>query len=299
MRFPTYGTAELGRPRVDVTLRVSGLFRDVFPTQLVLFQAAIERVAGLDEPAEDNPLAAALRSDSRAPDRIFGAAPGSYGAGVTDLIDSGGWSEASNLGEAYLQASSTAYRGDAVAAASGEGLAERIGAADAFVHVHDHKEADILSAADYAAHQGGPIAAAAALGRASLSGYHVDTADPERPKARTLAEETARVVHGRAASPRWIEGQMRHGFRGAAEIAATVDHAFALAATAGAVSSAHFDRLYEAYLGDPAVAAFIEAANPAADAAMRRRFHEAIRRGLWQPLSNSAAVGLASSKDVS
>ena len=160
--------------------------------------------------------------------------------------------------------------------------------------MHDHKEADLLSSPDYAAHQGGAAAAAAkAAGHAALANYHLDTADPARPKTRTLSEEAARVVRGRAISPRWIAGQMRHGFRGAAEIAGTLDNAFALAATTGAVTSAQFDRLYNAYLGDPAVAAFISESNPAAEAAMRRRFDEAIRRGLWQPRSNSAAMMIA------
>jgi len=288
--FEVLALAEIGRPRIDVTLRISGLFRDVFPMQLDLYRAAVVKVAGLDEAAKDNPLAAARALGDDAVDRIFGAAPGAYGAGVTDAIDSGAWRTAADLGEAYLAATPTAYRGGSASVSAPKGLADRLAAADAFVHVHDHKEADILSAADYAAHQGGAQAAACALGRAELTSYHVDTATPERPRARTLSEEAARVVHGRAASPRWIAGQMRHGFRGAAELASTVDNAFAFAATSGAITSAHFDRLYDAYLGDPAVAAFVADANPAAAAAMRRRFDEAMRRGLWTPRSNSARM---------
>jgi len=256
----------------------------MFPMQLNLFDAVVRKVAHLDELPEQNPL---QRSTS-ALDRVFGAAPGAYGAGVTDAIDSGDWQSRADLGRTYLDATSTAYRGEA---AFGPGdFGTRLTAADAFVHVHDHKEADILSSADYAAHQGGATAAALALGRSDLANYHIDTANPTAPKARTLPEEAARVVHGRAASPRWIAGQMRHGFRGAAEIAATVDHSFAFAATAGAVTSGQFDRLYEAYLGDPAVASFLALANPAAEAAMRRRFKEALERGLWRPRSNSAAM---------
>ena len=287
--FEVLAGADIGRPRVDVTLRISGLFRDMFPMQLGLFDAAVHKVAGLDEPMDQNALAQA-RGEGDDLDRIFGAAPGAYGAGVTDAIDTGDWTSRDDLGQSYLDATSSAYRGETATTQTVGGFSRRLGAAQAFVHVHDHKEADLLSSADYAAHQGGAAAAAIALGRADLENYHVDTAIPEAPKARTLREEAARVIHGRAASPRWIAGQMRHGFRGAAEIASTVDNAYAFAATAGAVSSAHFDRLYDAYLGDPAVAAFIAAANPAAEAAMRRRFEEAMRRGLWQPRSNSAAM---------
>ncbi len=292
--FEVLALAEIGRPRIDVTLRISGLFRDVFPMQLGLFRAAVEKVARLDEDAENNPLAASRYPGSDAADRVFGAAPGAYGAGVTDAIDSGDWQSIDDLGKAYLAATPTAYRSDHESETVPGAFAVRLAAADAFVHVHDHKEADILSAADYASHQGGAHAAALSLGRTDLTSYHLDTATPEAPRARTLPEEAARVVHGRAASPRWIAGQMRHGFRGAAELASTVDNAFAFAATTGAVTSSHFDRLFDAYLGDPAVAAFIADANPVADAAMRRRFDEAMRRGLWRPRSNSAAAEVAS-----
>ena len=287
--FEVLALADIGRPRVDVTLRISGLFRDMFPMQLGLYDAAVRKVSTLDEPQGENPLAAS-RAAGDPLERMFGAAPGAYGAGVMDALDTGAWASPAELAQSYLEATSTAYRGEAAPVPSPGGFARRLAVAEAFVHIHDHKEADILSSADYAAHQGGAAAAAAALGHAGLANYHIDTAMPEAPKARTLAQEAARVVHGRAASPRWIAGQMRHGFRGAAEIASTVDNAFAFAATAGAVTSRQFDRLYEAYLGDPAVAAFLTSANPAAEAAMRRRFEEAMRRGLWQPRSNSAAM---------
>lgn len=292
--------AELGRPRVDVTLRISGLFRDVFPTQLALFYQAVAAVAARDEDAETNPLAAVCRSaaatrlaKNEIPDRIFGTAPGTYGAGVTDLIDSKDWQTQDDLGQAYLDASSTAYRGDTVTeGASREAFADQLKTANAFVHIHDHAEADVLSSADYAAHQGGAIAAARTAGQREVSGYHIDTANPKEPKARTLQEECARIVHGRATNARWIEGQMRHGFRGAAEIASTVDNAFAFAATSDSVTSQHFDELYLAYLGDPTVAEFMAEANPDAQDAMRNRFREAMSRGLWTPRLNSVGTNL-------
>ncbi len=289
--------AELGRPRVDVTVRVSGLFRDVFPLQLTLFHSAVKAVAVRDEDTETNPLAGARKNtalnNAETPDRIFGAASGSYGAGVTDLIDSGAWQDTADLGQAYLQNSATAYRGEVSFADAAEAFQDRLRNADAFVHIHDHSEADILNSADYAAHEGGPIAAAKALGRDDLQAFHLDTSRPDSPKARTLEEECTRIILGRAVNPRWIEGQMRHGFRGAAEIATTVDNAFAYAATAGTITSSHFDRLYQAYLGDPAVAEFLAEANPAARDAMRARFLEAMKRGLWTSRLNSTNAELA------
>nr|HML29933.1 cobaltochelatase subunit CobN [Hyphomicrobium sp.] len=290
----TEALAELGRPRIDVTLRISGLFRDMFGAQLALFDSAVSLVAGLEEDARDNPVRAVSRSEARL-DRIFGPAGGSFGAGVMAHIDRGDWDQRADLGQSYLASSQAAFRG-AGGETAGDDFEKRVKSADAFVHVQDHSEIDLLTGGDFAAHEGG-FAAAAALGNERVALYHGDTATPEAPRVRTLQEECARVIHGRAANIRWVEGQMRHGFRGGAEMAQTVDAAFAFAATAQAVDNGGFERLYEAYLGDPAVAAFLERENPAAIEAMRRRFAEAIARGLWQPRRND--VEAMSSKDTS
>jgi cobaltochelatase CobN len=279
--------AVIGRPRVDVTLRISGLFRDMFATQLSLFESAVNLVATMNEAHGDNPLAG---SPVEGLNRIFGPASGSFGAGVMAQIDSGAWQSAEDLGRSYLAASSQAYRNGGVAASDGERFEARVEMADAFVHVQDHRELDLLTGGDFAAHEGGFAAAARATGNTRVALYHGDTGTPDAPKIRTLHEEVARVVHGRAANPRWIAGQMRHGFRGAAEMAAGVDAAFAFAATARAVDSGGFERLYAAYLGDPAVAQFIERENPVAIAAMKQRFDDAIARGLWQPRRNDVAA---------
>ncbi|MBY0560852.1 cobaltochelatase subunit CobN [Hyphomicrobium sp.] len=286
----TEAQAELGRPRVDVTLRISGLFRDIFGAQLALFDSAVALVAGLAEDVADNPLRAAHREGVRL-DRIFGPADGSYGAGVMQHIDRGDWSKREELGNAYLQSSSQSYRNESSGTDAAGEFKDRVAAADAFVHVQDHGEIDLLTGGDFAAHEGGFAAAAATVGNSGVALYHGDTAEPEKPRVRTLQEECARVIHGRAANTRWIEGQMRHGFRGAAEMVQSVDAAFAFAATAAAVDNGGFERLYNAYLGDPAVAAFIERENPAAMEAMRRRFAEAISRGFWQPRRNDLNAG--------
>ncbi|MEQ1576243.1 MAG: cobaltochelatase subunit CobN [Hyphomicrobium sp.] len=283
--------AVLARPRVDVTLRISGLFRDMFATQLSLFDSAVHLVASLKEDASDNPLVGQSQSSI---DRIFGPASGTFGAGVMARIDQGDWSHSDELGRSYLEASSQAYRGDGSAREAGEAFETRVRDTDAFVHMQDHREIDLLTGGDFAAHEGGFAAAAKATGNTRVALYHGDTGEPDAPRVRTLDEECARIVHGRAASPRWIEGQMRHGFRGAAEMASTVDAAFAFAATARAVDSGAFERLYAAYLGDPAVAAFVERENPAALEAMRRRFDDAVARGLWQPRRNDVFAQPAS-----
>jgi cobaltochelatase CobN len=289
----TEALAELGRSRVDVTLRISGLFRDMFGAQLALFGSAVALVANLREEASDNPLREAVNTEGRGEgriDRIFGPAEGAFGAGVMQSIDRGDWASREDLGRSYLENSAQAYKSESVATDAASAFESRVQAADAFVHIQDHREIDLLTGGDFAAHEGGFAAAAAATGNSRVALYHGDTGVPEAPRVRALQEECARVVHGRAANSRWIEGQMRHGFRGAAEMAQSVDAAFAFAATARAVDSGGFERLYEAYLGDPVVAAFIARENPEAIEAMRRRFAEAVARGLWQPRRNDVGT---------
>jgi cobaltochelatase CobN len=280
--------AKLERPRVDVTLRISGLFRDVFAQQIALFDEAVRAVAALDETAEWNPLAEAARTSGERPLRIFGAAPSAYGAGITDRIARGAWETRADLGRDYLAASAHAYGIGLDGEAAPAGFAERVASADAHVHGQDHREIDILDDITFAAHQGGFAAALEALG-AKAALYHADVTNPHAPKLRSLSEEVGRLVHGRAASRRWIDGMMAHGYAGAAEMANAMDSLFAFSATAGVVTNAAFDRMHEAYVEDEEVGAFLDKHNPAAGRAIRARLAEAIRRGLWQPRRNSAS----------
>jgi cobaltochelatase CobN len=290
--FEIISPARLERPRVDVTLRISGLFRDVFPAQIALFDQAVRAVAELDEDDETNPLAAARRQTPGNLSRIFGAAPEAYGIGLSRAID-GDLSLARDfLGQLYLAATSHAYGG-----ARGEGVAtnefaDRVASADALIHVQDQAEQDILDADAIIDHEGGFAAAAHMVGNDAPI-YHVETTRPGAIKARTLPEEIARVVRGRASNPRWIEGQMRHGHRGAAEIAETIDHLFALAVLTDAVASRHFELMFEATCGAPAVQAFLIEANPKAALAIVSRFDEALKRGFWESRRNSTLDCLA------
>jgi len=285
--------AELDHPRVDVTLRISGLFRDAFETQIALFDEAVRAIAARDEPDDWNPLAAAARGLTgeawrRATARIYGAAPGDYGAGVTERVERGAWKARADLGSDYLAASATAYGKGIDGLADADGFAQRIRQADAFLHQQDHAEIDLLDSLDYAAYEGGFAAAADKLGSAPAL-YHTDISRPEAPRVRTLVEEIARIVRGRAANPNWIEGMMRHGYRGAAEVTRSVEGLFAFAATLPARLDPQFDALYDATLGDNAVDGFLRKENPAAREAMAARFDEAIRRDLWRPRRNSVA----------
>lgn len=290
--------AVLDRPRVDVTLRISGLFRDAFGGQILLFDAAVRAIAARDEDAPWNPLAASARgldgaAFRRATTRVFGASLGAYGAGVADLVEHGAWRRRDELGAAYLAGSAFAYGKDLDGAPDPEGFAARVAAADSFVHQQDHRETDLLDGTEFAAHEGGFAAAADSLGSAPAL-YHVDTSRPEAPRTRTLAEEVSRVVRGRAANPVWIAGIVRHGYRGAAEVARSLDALFGFAATLPQRFDRQFDLLFDATLGDPTVDAFLQSINPEARAAMVARFQEASRRDLWRPRRNAVAEILES-----
>jgi cobaltochelatase CobN len=285
--FDVIALAMLGRPRIDVTLRISGLFRDVFSTLPVMFEQAAAALAARDEPDEENPYRAA------AGPRVFGPAPGDYGVGVVEAVTEFAPATAEDAGEAWLAASAFAYGGVQDGMAARSALEQRTAATDAFVHAQDLPETDLLSAPDYAAHEAGFAAAARRLGGAAPTLYHADTSNLDAPRVRTLTEEIARVVRGRAANPRWLAGQMRHGFRGAAEIAATLDQMALFAHLAGVVENHHFDLYYDATLGDDAVRHFIEQANPEAAAAMRQRFQQLRDAGYWTTRRNSAIETIA------
>ena len=281
----------LDRPRVDVTVRISGAFRDTFPTQLTLIDQAARAVARLDEDDAWNELAAARRRGVP-PSRIFGAAPGRYGAGVARRALDELWSVRTELSRAYLDNTSHSYGG-----AGGEGspdgsFADRIGAADAFVHVTDTPDRDILDGEDSADSIGGFAAAAVAAGAEPML-YSLDTSRPSLgARVRTLEGDIARLVRGRLTNPRWIASQLRHGWRGVSEVAQAVDTLFVFAATTSAVSDHQFDAIFAAYVGDEATFCHMRDANPNAAQSVVDRLGEARQRGLWVTRRNSVAARL-------
>ncbi|MDU9005694.1 cobaltochelatase subunit CobN [Sedimentitalea todarodis] len=276
---------DLDRPRLDVTLRVSGLFRDVFPTLSALFGQAVRALSARDEAPDWNPYAGHAPAA-----RVFGPAPGSYGLGMDDLPDTYTDTARAAAGQAWLEASSFALEGAEIAR-DRDGIRDRVARADAFVHLQDLTETDILLAADYATHEAGFAAAKAQTGGTAAL-YHLDNTNPDNPRARTLPEEVARVVHARAANPGWIAGMLRHGFRGAAEIAATLDHMAAFAHLADAVAPHLFDLYHDATLGDDEVDAFLAEANPQAHRAMQDRFRALHDAGLWTTRRNSIRAAI-------
>jgi cobaltochelatase CobN len=299
----------LDRPRIDVTFRVSGFFRDAFPSQIELVDSVARAVAALDEAPELNPLAARVALDAaglmaqgndektarrRAAFRVFGSRPGSYGAGLQALIDERGWQDDGDLARAYLAWGGYAYGAGAEGAAEHRLFQTRLSAVEGVLHNQDNREHDLLDSDDYYQFEGGITATVRHFSGRQPVVYHNDHARPEHPQVRTLEEEVARVVRARVVNPKWIKGVMRHGYKGAFEMAATVDYIFAFAATAHAVGDHHFDAVYEAYLADDSVREFLLENNPAAAREIAERLIEAQERALWRPRSNSAYPHLAS-----
>ncbi|MFU8897328.1 MAG: cobaltochelatase subunit CobN [Roseinatronobacter sp.] len=274
--------AELDRPRLDVTLRVSGLFRDVFPQLATLFGQAVTALAARDEAPDWNPFV------GQGGARVYSPAPGSYGMGMGAALEDYSDAARADAGRAWLAASSHALD---TGQHDPDGIAARVAGAEAFVHLQDLPETDLLLAQDYAAHEAGFAAAQAVTGgKAAL--YHLDATRPDSPRARPLSEEIARVVRARAANPVWVAGMMQHGFRGGAEIAATLDHMAAFAHLAQAVPPQLFDLYHDATLGRPEVRAFLARENPQALAAMEARFVALHAAGLWATRRNSILAGL-------
>jgi cobaltochelatase CobN len=277
--------ALLGRPRIDVTLRVSGLFRDVFPNLPQLFEAGAAALAGDGEPDDNNPYA------TLAP-RVFGPRPGLYGLAMGAALEDYSAEGRATLGEAWLTGSEWAIDAQGNSRQDRAALETRVLAADGFAHMQDLAESDLLLASDYATHEGGFAAAVARLGGTAPSLYHLDTTQPDAPRSRTLPEEIARVVRARAANPAWASGMMRHGFRGAAELTMTLDNLAAFAHLTRDVPDHLFDLYYDATLGRSDLVDFMARENPAALAALRARFDALREAGLWSTRRNSIAMQL-------
>ncbi|MQS08211.1 cobaltochelatase subunit CobN [Streptomyces alkaliphilus] len=280
---------ELGRPRIDVTLRISGFFRDAFPHVVGLLDDAVRLVAGLDEPDEDNHVRAHTRADlaehgdeRRATVRIFGSRPGTYGAGLLQLIDSRDWRTDADLAEVYTVWGGYAYgRG-----LDGRSAREEMETAYRRIAVAakntDTREHDIADSDDYFQYHGGMVATVRALrGGEAPEAYIGDSTRPETVRTRTLVEETSRVFRARVVNPRWIEAMRRHGYKGAFELAATVDYLFGYDATTGVVADWMYDKLTQTYVLDPENQKFLRENNPWALHGMAERLLEAESRGMW------------------
>lgn len=288
----------LHRPRVDVTLRISGFFRDAFPGVVQMFDAAVQAVAALDgEDKQDNPIRARILREAaqlgeagmddamalrQASWRVFGAPPGHYGSGLQGLFQTGGWQSDADLANAYVQWSAYAYGQDAEGVPALGALEQRLGDMDIALQNQDSREHDLLDSSDYFQFQGGMAAAVRHLSGSQPVLYHGDHANPQNARVRTLREEIARVVRSRVTNPKWMEGARRHGYKGAFEMAATVDYLFGFDATTHQVGDHHYAMVTDAYLLDEQNREFLDRYNPQARRDMTERLLEAMQRGLWE-----------------
>jgi cobaltochelatase CobN len=280
---------ELGRPRIDVTVRISGFFRDAFPHAVAMLDDAVQLVAALDEPAEQNFVRAHVQADlrdhgdqRRATLRVFGSKPGAYGAGLLALMDSRNWRDDADLAEVYAAWGGYGYGRDT------DGVPARRDMESAYRRINvaaknvDSREHDIADSDDYFQYHGGMIAFSRALTGTAPAAYIGDSTMPDAVRTRTLSEETARIFRARVVNPRWLEAMQRHGYKGAFELAATVDYLFGYDATAGVVADWMYEKLAETYVLDENIQKFFAQSNPWALHGISERLLEAAERTMWE-----------------
>jgi cobaltochelatase CobN len=279
---------ELGRPRIDATVRISGFFRDAFPGLISLMDDAFTTVAGLDEPVEMNFVRKHARrekedgaDDRRATTRIFGSKPGAYGAGLLPLIDARNWRSDEDLAEVYAVWGGYAYGRGLDGVEAREAMEANLRRTEIAVKNVDNREHDLFDSDDYFQYHGGMIAAVRALTGRDPKAYIGDSADPSRAKTRSLSEEARRVFRSRVANPRWISAMQRHGYKGAFELSATVDYLFGYDATANVVEDWMYRDVTRKYVLDEGVREFMQGSNPWALRAISERLLEATERSLW------------------
>ncbi|MEZ0052817.1 cobaltochelatase CobN [Mycobacterium sp. MAA66] len=279
---------ELGRPRIDVTVRISGFFRDAFPHVVTMLDDAVQLVAGLDEPAEDNYVRAHSQLDiadhgdqRRATTRIFGSKPGTYGAGLLQLIDSRNWRDDADLAQVYTAWGGFAYGRGLDGAPATDDMNRAYRRISVAAKNTDTREHDIADSDDYFQYHGGMVATVRALTGKDPAAYIGDNTRPDAVRTRTLSEETTRVFRARVVNPRWMNAMRRHGYKGAFEMAATVDYLFGYDATAGVMADWMYEQLTQSYVLDPENRKFMNESNPWALHGMAERLLEAAGRGMW------------------
>ncbi len=291
--------AELGRPRIDVTVRISGFFRDAFPHVVTMLDDAVQLVAGLDESAEDNYVRAHSQLDlaehgdqRRSTTRIFGSKPGTYGAGLLQLIDSRNWRDDNDLAQVYTAWGGFAYGRDLDGAPASDDMTRAYRRIVVAAKNTDTREHDIADSDDYFQYHGGMVATVRALTGRAPAAYIGDNTRPDAVRTRTLSEETTRVFRARVVNPRWMSAMRRHGYKGAFEMAATVDYLFGYDATAHVMADWMYEQLTQSYVLDPENRKFMSESNPWALHGMAERLLEAVERGMWEQPEQSTLAGL-------
>jgi cobaltochelatase CobN len=292
--------SELGRPRIDVTVRISGFFRDAFPNLIFLIDQAIQAVASLsEESSDDNYILKHMLADksedssSLADDeqhlstdqslyRIFGSKPGTYGAGILQVLDERNWETVQDLAEVYTAWGGYAYTQQNYGVNARDEFRMRFSQIVIAAKNQDNREHDIFDSDDYMQYHGGMIATVRALTGKNPREFFGDTSDPSRSKIRDLQDEARRVFRSRVVNPKWIASMKRHGYKGAFELSATVDYMFGYDATAQVIEDWMYEDVTEEYVLNPEMQEFFRESNPWALRGIVERLLEAIQRGLWE-----------------
>ncbi len=277
--------SELKRPRVDVTCRISGFFRDAFPQSIRLLDEAFSAVEGLDEPCEMNPLV-----HDRGVPRIFGPKPKAYGSGILPLLESQHWRSDEDLAEVYLTWGGYSYGGNGFGLPNREAFRARLSGLEVASKNQDNREHDIFDSDDYLQDHGGMIAAVRSIKGAAPKAYFGDSSVPSRPKVKSLEEEASKVIRSRVVNPKWISAMMSHGYKGAFEMAATVDYVFGYDATSHIVKDWMYEAIATSYVQDEKVVEFFKTSNPHALTSICERLLEASERGLWSAKEETLKV---------
>jgi cobaltochelatase CobN len=290
---------ELGRPRIDVTVRISGFFRDAFPHVVTMLDDAVRLVAELDEPVDDNYVRAHAQADlaqhgdqRRATTRVFGSKPGTYGAGLLQLIDSRNWRDDADLAQVYTAWGGYAYGRDLDGRPAADDMNRQYRRIAVAAKNTDTREHDIADSDDYFQYHGGMVATVRALTGQAPAAYIGDNTRPDAIRTRTLSEEAIRVFRARVINPRWMTAMRRHGYKGAFEMAATVDYLFGYDATAGVMADWMYEQLTERYVLDAENRKFMAESNPWALHGMAERLLEAVSRGMWSDPRPATLAGL-------
>ncbi|WP_294663469.1 cobaltochelatase subunit CobN, partial [uncultured Fusobacterium sp.] len=287
---------ELKRPRIDVILRITGLFRDTFPILIRLLEEAVNLVSQLDEPEEINYIRKNMNEEieellkegyqlSEAEHiskmRVFGCPPGTYGAGVGVLINSKEWETREDLGKAYINWSSHAYGSSYHGTKVEKIFTKRMAKSEITVKNESSVEIDMLESDDYYTYHGGLVAAVKCASGKDPRSYSANASDPESTKIKSLKEETAKIMRSRILNPKWFEGLKRHGYKGAQEVSFMVDIFFGWDATSEIAEDWMYDKITEKYIENEENREWIKENNPHAVMNIAEKLLEANQRNMW------------------
>ena len=287
---------ELKRPRIDVTGRISGLFRDSMPDAILWLDKAVEKIAALEESPEMNYIrkhvledAAQLEAEGedkqsaweQASYRIFGDPPGAYGAGIGDLLENKNWETVEDLANVYVRFGGHAYGAKSKGAYRPELFKKRMASLNVTIKNEDNRESHMLSSDDFNAYHGGMIATVRALSDKQPRSYCGDSSDRSKVEMRSLQEETKRLFRGEAMNPKFIQGMKKHGYKGAQDLANYVAHSYQWDATSNVMEDWMYEKYAEKYAFDEEIQEWMKEVNPWALQRLTEVLLEAEQRGLW------------------